>query len=351
MSITSNNNTVDVMKFICAILVVIIHSPPLLSYSETANFILVDIIARIAVPFFFVSAGYFFFNKININDGKIEKNINNLKLLKKYIFHLISIYIFWTVFYLIWWMPFWYNRGNLTLANMKGYVLSIFISGSYFHLWYIVALIYGMVFTFLILRHVQVKLVIATAVIFYFIGTFAYSYTWIVSENTLIDLLIKLYDLLSSISVGFFRVFPYLMMGFVFSKYRIKINTPLSVILSVTCLLLLGLEVWLLKTSGNTSRFSYVLLTGVTVFFIFNTVSKVKLKYNMLYPSLRKMSSIIYFVHPMFININALILTHYLSNENSGIFFISVLVCSALFSVGLIKLSQSRHFHKVKFLY
>jgi surface polysaccharide O-acyltransferase-like enzyme len=351
MTSAKNNNAVDVMKFICAIFVVIIHAPPLLSYNETANFILVEIIARIAVPFFFVCAGYFFFRKINIQNGKIEINIKNFKPLKKFIKHLLTIYAFWTVFYLIWWVSLWYNGGYLTLANMKGYVFSIFLSGSYYHLWYIVALIYGMVFTFFLLRNVKVKLVIVMAAIFYLIGTYTYSYTWITSDNYLIDLFIKFYGFLGSISVGLFRAFPYLIMGLVFSKYKIKIPLPLSAILSVICFLLMGLEVWFLKSSGNSSRFSYVLLTGVTLFFIFNTVSKIKLKYKPLYPLLRKLSSIIYFVHPMFININGLILLHYFNNKNSAILFISVLVCVILFSAGLIKLSQVKNFNKLKSVY
>jgi serine/alanine racemase len=353
MSTTSNNNAVDIMKFICAILVVIIHAPPLLSYSETTNFILVDIIARIAVPFFFVCAGYFFFEKIIIKNGKIENNLSNLKYFKKYNSHLIRIYVFWTAFYLIWWIPLWYIGGNLTLANMKGYVLSIFISGSYFHLWYIVALIYGMFFTFFIIRHIYIRLVITTAVLFYLIGTFAYSYSWIASGNFLIEYFLKIYDLLGSISVGIVRAFPYLMMGFVFSKYKIKICPQLSAILSVVFLILLGLEVWLLKTSGNSSKFSYVLFTGVTVFLIFNTVSKVKLEFKAYYPFLRKMSSIIYFVHPMFININGLILIHYFSTSNSAILFISVFVSSVLFSIGFIKLSESNYnyLYKLKTVY
>ncbi|WML25157.1 acyltransferase [Neobacillus sp. OS1-33] len=348
MTSVKNNNAVDVMKFICAILVVIIHAPPLLSYNEIANFILVEIIARIAVPFFFVCAGYFFFNKINLKNGKVEMNISRLK---NYILHLINLYIFWTLFYLIWWIPLWYHSGFLTLANIKGYVLSIFLTGSYFHMWYIVSLIYGMIFSFLLLRYIRVKLVIAIAVIFNLIGTFVYSYSWIISENILVDLFINLYDLFGSISVGLFRAFPYLMMGLFFSKYRVKITNSLSVILSGICILLLCLEVWLLKTSGDTSKFSYVLLTGVNVFFIFNTVSKIKLKFNTYYPLLRKMSSIIYFVHPMFININGLILSHYFDKENSAILFFSVLGCTVLFSAGFIKLSQSKYYYRLKSVY
>jgi serine/alanine racemase len=351
MSRTSNNNAVDLMKFLCAILVVIIHAPPFLSYNENANFILVEIIARIAVPLFFVCAGYFFFNKITMKNGKIEKNSNNLKYVKNYIMHLISLYAFWTLFYLIWWIPLWYHGGFLTLANMKGYLLSVFFVGGYYHLWYIVALIYGMAFTFILLRYIRVKLVFATAVLFYLIGTFAYSYSWVVSGNYLIEFFLKFYNLLGSISVGIFRAFPYLMMGFAFSKYKMKVSLLLSGILSILCFILLGVEVWLLKTSGNTSKFSYVLFTGVTVFFIFYTVSIMNLKFKPIYPFFRKMSSIVYFVHPMFININGLILSHYIGIENSAVLFISVLLCSVLFSVGFINLSYSNRFYKLKFVY
>lgn len=177
------------------------------------------------------------------------------------------------------------------------------------------------------------------------------SYTWIAGDNLVIHQLIKVYEIFGSISVGLFRAFPYLIMGLVFSKYRIKITTQMSIFVSLICLILLSLEVWLLKTSGNTSKFSYVLLTGFTVFFIFNSVIRIKLNHNAAYPLLRKMSSIIYFVHPMFININGSILLHYFSNENSVVLFSSVLVSVLLFSVGLIKVSHTKHFNKVKSVY
>ncbi|QOR65478.1 acyltransferase [Cytobacillus suaedae] len=347
----TNNNAVDVMKFICAILVVIIHVPPLFSYNETANFILVDIISRMAVPFFFVCAGYFLFNKIDFKNEKIEKSTNNSNLFKRYIKHLIIIYIFWTLFYLLWWIPSWYYGGYLTLANIKGYVLSIFLNGSYYHLWYIVSLIYGLLFTFLLLRFVRIKIVIITAVIFYLIGTFAYSYTWLVSGNSFIEEVIKVYNSLGSVSVALFRAFPYLLIGLIFSKYRMRISSPLSALLSVICFLLIGLEVWLLNFFGVSSRFSNVFFTGVTVFLIFSTAINIKLKDNMLYPFLRKMSSIIYFIHPMFININGLFLLHYFSSKNSLILFSTVLVFVMFFSVGLIKLSQTPNLNKLKSLY
>lgn len=48
---TNNLNAIDIMKFLAAILVVIIHTKALSSVSSVMNFGFVNTIARIAVPF------------------------------------------------------------------------------------------------------------------------------------------------------------------------------------------------------------------------------------------------------------------------------------------------------------
>ena len=44
---------IDYVKVICAILVVCIHTGPLLSVNEEMNFFLVQVLARMAVPYIF----------------------------------------------------------------------------------------------------------------------------------------------------------------------------------------------------------------------------------------------------------------------------------------------------------
>ncbi|HFL3240867.1 TPA: acyltransferase family protein, partial [Clostridioides difficile] len=44
----------DYFRIIAALLIIAIHTSPLLSYSKMADFVLTSIIARIAVPFFFM---------------------------------------------------------------------------------------------------------------------------------------------------------------------------------------------------------------------------------------------------------------------------------------------------------
>lgn len=51
---TENKNYagIDYFRFIAALLIVAIHTSPLASLSETGDFMLTRIIARVAVPFF-----------------------------------------------------------------------------------------------------------------------------------------------------------------------------------------------------------------------------------------------------------------------------------------------------------
>lgn len=49
----------DRFRPVAALLVVAIHTGPLLSWSRDVNYLLCDILARLAVPFFFAVSGYF----------------------------------------------------------------------------------------------------------------------------------------------------------------------------------------------------------------------------------------------------------------------------------------------------
>lgn len=50
---------IDVFRVVAAILVAAIHISPLVSYNELADMVLTKIAARTAVPFFFMTTGFF----------------------------------------------------------------------------------------------------------------------------------------------------------------------------------------------------------------------------------------------------------------------------------------------------
>ena len=50
---------IDIFRIIAAILIVAIHTSPLSSINSTADFLFTRIIARVGVPFFFMTSGFF----------------------------------------------------------------------------------------------------------------------------------------------------------------------------------------------------------------------------------------------------------------------------------------------------
>ena len=54
---------INYFRMVAALLVVAIHTSPLWSYSQLGDFILTRMIARVAVPFFFMTTGFFVWGK------------------------------------------------------------------------------------------------------------------------------------------------------------------------------------------------------------------------------------------------------------------------------------------------
>ena len=54
---------IDIAKYVSALLVVCVHTFPFLEMNETFNLYFIQIVCRLAVPFFFVVSAFFFFRK------------------------------------------------------------------------------------------------------------------------------------------------------------------------------------------------------------------------------------------------------------------------------------------------
>ena len=87
----SNYNLIDLLKYSCAILVIAVHVNPLKDLSDIANFVVINIFGRIAVPFFFVCAGFFIANNLKKRGDVYIKN---------YMISLMKTYIIWSLIYL-----------------------------------------------------------------------------------------------------------------------------------------------------------------------------------------------------------------------------------------------------------
>ena len=114
-------------KCICAFLVASCHTP------MGALKGLISPIAMAAVPIFFLISGYFLYSPSE------EKSYERVK---KSIKKIVPIFLIVQLFYWVWLMP---NHGNL--LNSWSAVADLFLTGTLFsiHLWYLVAMLQGMV--------------------------------------------------------------------------------------------------------------------------------------------------------------------------------------------------------------
>ncbi len=159
-------NGIEAFKLIAAILVIAIHTSPLETYSADGDFILTRILARVAVPFFFMVTGYFMLPKCMEEKG-------GLSVLGKYLIRLLLIYLAVTILYL----PIQIYKG--TFAEEKGvwlFIKDFFTDGTFYHLWYLPASIYGVLITVLLLRKCKLGQVQVLVGILYVIGLFGDSY-------------------------------------------------------------------------------------------------------------------------------------------------------------------------------
>ena len=72
---------VDYFRVIAALLVVAIHISPLANINETADFILTRIIGRVAVPFFFMTSGFFIFSDSQRSENRIKNFLKKTTVL------------------------------------------------------------------------------------------------------------------------------------------------------------------------------------------------------------------------------------------------------------------------------
>ena len=101
-------DSLDLAKWISAILVIVIHASPFQG-NEYIDFYIEEVISRIAVPLFFAISGFLFFRKITFENRKIARTSQNHTYLFRYVKHLIVISLSASVFYLLYKIPMWYS--------------------------------------------------------------------------------------------------------------------------------------------------------------------------------------------------------------------------------------------------
>lgn len=286
-----NYKAVDVMKFVCAILVVVIHTSPF-GKSEL-SFIINQNIARVVVPLFFIASGYLVWGKYKENKNYIYKYIKNL----------FKIIIVWNIIYL----PF-----NIYLYNKLGksliqYLRDFLFNGTYLQLWYLNALLISIILIVFLNRYFRIERIGVLTIGLYIIGLLGSSYEG-VFKNNLKDFLINSYCLIfENTRNGFLFGAIFITIGILIKEYNLnsKLEKRKNIIFILIMFIVLFIETYSLRKFFGVVAFdmliSLVFLAPLIFILTLNTNQFKRIENTKVF---RNLSFWIYCVHGLFIPIS-----------------------------------------------
>ena len=246
-------NAVDIFKFICALLVCTIHLAPFSSHilknANGVNFYIVNCLSRIAVPFFFTTAGFFLYKKANI-----EKPDTNI--IKDYCFKLLRLIG-------IWWVLLFMGEKN--------------------HLWYLGSLVISiLLITLLLNKKIKIKYIIIITLLLYIIGLLGDSYydiTRMFKNSPILNNIITNYETyFKTTRNGIFFSPIFVAIGALIASNKVKINLKLSYFGAIISFYLLVTEVFILSHYFHPKDYNMFISLVPLMFFTLNTLINIKLK-------------------------------------------------------------------------
>lgn len=324
MTKNKNYTGIDYFRFIAALLIVAIHTSPLASFSETGDFILTRIIARVAVPFFLMTSGFFLISRYTYNTEKLGAFVKKTALIYG---AAILIYI-----------PINIYNGYFKMDNLLPNIIKdIVFDGTLYHLWYLPASIIGAVIAWYLVKKLNYPKALIVASVLYLIGLFGDSYYGITEK---ISCLNSLYDYIFQVTDhtrnGIFFAPIFFIIGGLIADNRPQITFGKSIWgFAVSFALLFG-EAFALHHFDLQRHDSMYVFLLPCMYFLFNVILHFKGKRLV---TLRTTSLIIYIIHPMMIVVIRLFskLFHLQSMlvENSIVHYFMVCLTSVVFGAVL----------------
>lgn len=329
MKNTKSYAGLDYFRFIAAILVIAIHTSPLLSFSETGDLLLTRGLARTAVPFFFMTSGFFLISRY----GKDAEGLN------AFLGHTARLYGIAMLLCLPVNIYSGYFRSQPLMPKL---IQDIVFDGTLYHLWYLPASITGAFLTWHFVRKLDYAKAFPIVLALYGLGLAGDSYYGIAER---LPLLHSFYGLLFQITDHtrngiFFAPLFFFMGGWIAdTEKRLSFQTAAAGFTVSLCLLFS--EVLLVHRCGLPRFDSMYLSLPVCMFFLFQGLLSIPGKRTRF---LRTASLFMYLLHPLLIIAVRLLarLLHLegLLIENSLLHFLAVCLASTALSFGIAALEK-----------
>ena len=344
---------IDVVKLICAVLVITAHIAPFgetdVPLLMTINDIIQRYLCRIAVPFFFVCTGFLLFRR--------TEPANALSPALGYAKKLLRTYLLWTAIYCVFILRDILMNPQGILQGIVIALRDFFLVGSYVHLWYLHASITAVVLAaFLLSRKVAPTKIFGISLVLYCIGLLAESYFGLIRPLQGVPALWQGLKAVQSVIFttrnGLFEGLAFVSLGMLLAYKPIRLSLKAAVLGLIASLALLLAEGLLLDNAGWIRDTDYYLSLLPVAFFMFYLAAHIQLKPGKLYPYLRTLSTLVYFIH-IWIRGALMILSDilHLGWTQNAMLFLLTLVLSVIGAMVIAKMAQHPKLSFLKKLY
>ena len=279
----SEYNIIDLVKVCMAFIVVAIHTHP--QNSCTVYWIreLLTNVYDLAVPFFFVASGFLLGIKIcdAPNDEKLFK-------LKGYIWKTARLYVLWTFVYLPFTIYGCYIDGLGYIKSVAVFARNFLLVGENYMswpLWYLLAVLVAVSLIYLMVKcNFNVRTMCLVGIFLVFLG-------YCLDKNIIPSSIYT--SLFKTTRNGFFVGLPYILIGMLIASKKSVSSVPKGALLSM------------LFVSFLFYVLGYKLAMFVVVYSFFSLILQIDLEKagKDLYRNLRLTSTVIYFVHMLWVGI------------------------------------------------
>lgn len=279
------NQMIDILKLIFAVSIIGIHCQIFLNTNTTLRALIPQGLFRIGVPFFFVTAGYYYYRKV-------QDDLHN----KEYIKRLLKIFIIFEAIEFLLYTPFslWRFQGFGIIA----YFWNMFATGLGGAYWYLTSTILSLLILTPLWKKKKIKPLLFVGLILYLIVATNDSYS-AVFTGTFIQKIAQIHTYVWIWpQAGLCSSLLWLSMGAYLYEHQGKIKNN-NIVLALSTIALL-VEAYFLQTNGASDANCYLsLIVCVPALFLYCLENPIYTKYQYI----GKMSLYVYMVHPIVLQI------------------------------------------------
>lgn len=304
---TTNRNregeydSLDILKVFLAYLVLLRHIGQIYFEDFSAfRMFITNTISPVAVPIFFTLSGFLFFRKAP-----------DIKKLKTQIGRILILYLVWSVIYLPWTIR-GYMKSDVSLIDCCiDYIQNALFNGTSYQLWYLPALAFALAAVFFLCKCFSVGKMIVLSSVLYFLGCITDTYNFWFNDIQMLADIYRIVFVTTRNGLFFGIIFVFIGKLLADQETRLKEYTKVfAVILGVAVVGCFLESYFLIRIYSKTvinMNFMSVPLSVVVVALSVSLGRGIRIGRAVMF---RRMSTIIFCVHPWIMSTLAFVLAH-----------------------------------------